>query len=111
MGQFTYWSQRTFARPVNCGIRLDYFICSQQLFPSSFPAQSASSTEVEGCVEVSSTGEIASRQAKSNNQIGKRRELTETLLPVPGIMDCFIVHEDTVGCSDHCPVILVVRVA
>lgn len=39
-GQFTYWSQRTAARSVNCGIRLDYFICSENLFPKSSDADS-----------------------------------------------------------------------
>ena len=43
-----------------------------------------------------------------------RREVGETgegeQVPVPGVVDCYILHEDTVGCSDHCPVMLIVRV-
>lgn len=31
-GHYSYWSQRSGARPVNKGLRLDYFICSPQLF-------------------------------------------------------------------------------
>ena len=31
-GQFTYWSQRTRARPFNKGLRLDYFVCSKEMF-------------------------------------------------------------------------------
>ena len=31
-GQYTYWSQRTFARKPNRGLRLDYFVCSANLF-------------------------------------------------------------------------------
>jgi exonuclease III len=69
-GQFTYWSQRTFARPVNCGIRLDYFICSPSLFPSA----------------------TASNDGK---------------VPAIRVHDSYILHQDTVGASDHCPVILV----
>jgi len=68
-GQFTYWSQRTFARKDNRGLRLDYFICSGDLFPHS-----------------------------SGGEGG------------PQVVDSFIVHEDTVGCSDHCPIMLTLRI-
>lgn len=30
-GQYTYWSQRTFAREPNKGLRLDYFVCSKTM--------------------------------------------------------------------------------
>mmetsp|Transcript_24169 Transcript_24169/g.36250 ORF Transcript_24169/g.36250 Transcript_24169/m.36250 type:complete len:134 (-) Transcript_24169:32-433(-) len=30
-GQYTYWSQRTFAREPNKGLRLDYFVCSKSM--------------------------------------------------------------------------------
>jgi hypothetical protein len=32
-GQFTYWSQRSNGRPYNKGLRLDYFVCSDDMFP------------------------------------------------------------------------------
>jgi exodeoxyribonuclease III len=61
-GQFTYWSKRTNARPVNKGLRLDYFLCTENLFDEN------SKMKIE---------------------------------------DSYILHDDTVGCSDHCPVILI----
>ena len=30
--------------------------------------------------------------------------------PHATIVDSYILHEDTVGCSDHCPVGLVIRI-
>lgn len=72
-GQFTYWSVRAFNRPGNKGIRLDYFICSRDLFPP---------------------GEEDSEAKKSNVMAH----------------DSYILHKDTVGCSDHCPVVLVVKI-
>lgn len=94
IGQFTYWSQRTFARPVNRGIRLDYFIASEHFFPAATTTSSSTtstSTSAEGAT-------------------AKRREVRPQDLPLPGVADCYILHEDTVGTSDHCPVMLVVRV-
>ena len=64
-GQFTYWSARTFARGGNRGIRLDYFVCSDEL--------------------------------RHNDYISR-----------PGVLDSYILHEETVGVSDHCPVVLVI---
>jgi hypothetical protein len=32
-GQYTYWNVRTGARSTNRGLRLDYFICSADMFP------------------------------------------------------------------------------
>jgi exodeoxyribonuclease III len=66
-GQFSYWSQRTFARGGNRGIRLDYFVCSDDLRP------------------------------------------TDEVRPGPAVLDSYILHKDTVGCSDHCPVVLVLK--
>eukprot|EP01036_Dinobryon_divergens_P030396 gene30396-39636_t len=77
-GQFTYWSQRTFARKDNRGLRLDYFVCSGDLFPP----RSAASDDVAA---------VASPAASLQ------------------VVDSFIVHDETVGCSDHCPIGLVVK--
>ena len=35
VGQFTYWSKRTFAYNSNSGLRLDYFVCTDDLARSS----------------------------------------------------------------------------
>lgn len=67
VGQYTYWSQRTFARPVNKGLRLDYFICSDDMFSNS-----PSSDVVQ-------------------------------------VLDSYVLHEDTIGTSDHCPVALLLE--
>jgi exonuclease III len=34
LGQYTYWSMRTNGRPVNRGLRLDYFVVSRSLLPT-----------------------------------------------------------------------------
>jgi exonuclease III len=77
-GQFTYWSQRLFHRGPNKGIRLDYFICSNDMFPAA----------------------DGSAAATSEAKAGKR---------AVQVHDTYILHADTVGCSDHCPVMLVVK--
>ena len=64
-GQFTYWSQRSNARPVNKGLRLDYFICSEDL--------------------IDSTNDVC-------------------------IHDCYILQDECEGISDHCPLLLTVKV-
>ena len=63
-GQFTWWSQRTNGRPFNKGLRLDYFVCSQDL------------TEGNGLE----------------------------------INDCYILHDECEGVSDHCPVVLTLKI-
>ena len=88
-GQFTYWSVRTNARPVNKGLRLDYFVCSKNLFA---PQQRGSLTISEG-------------EAEGEDVLERR--LGE--VPVPGVVDSYILHEDTLGCSDHCPIMLVMK--
>lgn len=65
-GQFTYWSARSNARVTNRGIRLDYFLCSEEF----------------------------------RNNDGS----------CPNLVDSYILHEDTIGVSDHCPIILIMEV-
>jgi len=84
-GQFSYWSQRTSARPVNRGIRLDYFICSKSMFPSSVGVEGAASG--------------ARTIVKSTSPVTK-----------PTVRDSYILFEDTVGLSDHAPVVLTIEV-
>ena len=69
--------RQTFARKDNRGLRLDYFVCSGDLFPP----RSAASDDVA----------VASPAASLQ------------------VVDSFIVHDETVGCSDHCPIGLVVK--
>lgn len=84
-GQFTFWSAKTFARPVNRGLRLDYFLCSESLYP---PPSSSLNMEV----------------AEGQDREGSTPE------PSPGVLDTLILHDETLGCSDHCPIVLVLRV-
>ena len=65
-GQFTWWSQRNpNARSENKGLRLDYFVCSQDLV-----------TQGAG----------------------------------PKIHDCYILQDECEGVSDHCPLVLTLKV-
>lgn len=83
-GQFTYWSQRTFARPVNKGLRLDYFICSSNLMPTR-------------------------KSIPDSNEHNARSEIDAEIGETYLVRDSYILHEDTVGCSDHCPIVLVLQ--
>lgn len=96
MGQFSYWSQRTFARRTNHGIRLDYFICSEDLFPPKQQQQSAKA-------------EIEEASASTMTETTQRVDVIVEKTPIPGIVDSYILPEDTIGCSDHCPVMLVMK--
>jgi exonuclease III len=69
-GQYTYWSTRANGRPENRGLRLDYFVCSSSMFPST---------------------DTDDEQPKK-----------------PTVCDSYILHSETVGVSDHCPVVLTV---
>ena len=84
-GQFTYWSQRTNARTVNKGLRLDYFLCSHDLFPH----------------EDSDRGDSI-----ENNEECKSDDMKQSL----EVLDSTILHRDTLGCSDHCPILLTFKI-
>lgn len=83
------------ARPVNRGIRLDYFICSEDM--------------------IGSVRHVGSDAVEANSEdVSEARTLPLPLLeefPIPGIHDSYMLHSDTVGISDHCPVTLVVCVS
>ena len=91
-GQFTYWSQRTFARPVNNGLRLDYFVCSESLFSTSSSSSSLSSSSSASSV----TGQ-------------KRSAATADAPPTVAVVDSYILHTETEGYSDHAPVVLILQ--
>jgi len=91
-GQFTYWSMRTMARPVNRGIRLDYFICSDSIMP----------TAIDDSVEVEAPTDGGAQLAY------RRKAGTKSSRCV--VVDSYILHEDTIGVSDHCPVVLIIEI-
>lgn len=93
-GQFSYWSQRTFARPVNKGLRLDCFICSPSLFD---PESSSEDKDVN--------------EGAANPIEGSININTAISTPTLRVFDSYILHEDTVGYSDHCPVVLVLKLS
>jgi exonuclease III len=95
VGQFTYWSQRTNARAVNCGLRLDYFMCSEEMFPAG-----------------AATAVVEEDDSKEERDPAARRVIEgvdDAKLPHPGVFDSYIIHKDTEGASDHCPVAVVVK--
>lgn len=69
-------------RPVNKGLRLDYFVCSKAFFDGKLPAG-------------------------QSKRAGKRKETRSSV----AVHDCFLLDAATVGLSDHCPVGLVLRTA
>ena len=77
-GHYTYWTQRTGARQVNKGLRLDYFVLSKQM--------------AEG-VEPRDGTEPSVDQGKP--QPGG-----------PKLHDCYVLNETTQGVSDHAPIVL-----
>ncbi len=104
-GQFTYWSQRAGNRPVNKGIRLDYFICSQSLCPAVDSAALAAIEEKAG-----GEGELDAETPRSS-AVAPTPVVPETEATAGAvrIFDCYSLPVDTEGASDHCPVVLVLR--
>lgn len=97
-GNFSYWSQRTMARPVNKGIRLDYFICSDDLFGSVSPETIGNKRKLN-----------ESKDEFDNDLPLVLEPRSQVNPPLPYVFDSYILHEDTIGCSDHCPVMLVLK--
>ncbi len=88
-GHYTYWSLRTFARVPNKGLRIDYFVCSNSLAP-----------------------EVATDEHKSSaeNGVAIRRNMTYDSSTDPKLYDCYCIHDDTGHeHSDHCPIVLVLK--
>eukprot|EP01034_Spumella_vulgaris_P032149 gene32149-39705_t len=113
-GQFTYWSQRTFARPVNKGIRLDYFVCSNNMYAAN-TSNTANTTSVESVTKSDTTTSTSSSSSSTSVTTTEavhavRRSVSVEDIPTPGVFDSYSLHSDTVGCSDHAPVVLVVKV-
>jgi exodeoxyribonuclease III len=53
-GQYSFWSQKNGNRPDNKGLRLDYFLCSNRMFPPK-PA-AAQKKEAEAVAEAGAEG-------------------------------------------------------
>lgn len=88
-GHYTYWSLRTFARVPNKGLRIDYFVCSNSLAPDLAADDHKSSVE---------------------NGAAIRRNATNDSSTDPKLYDCYCIHDDTGHeHSDHCPVVLVLK--
>ena len=95
-GQFTYWSQRANGRPVNRGLRLDYFVCSNDLFDSAKGSGMGDSSSGSG--------------SSSSSSSGNRKRSAAEVSGVARIVDSFILVDDTLGYSDHAPVVLILQV-
>ncbi len=80
-GNFSYWSMRAGNRAPNRGIRLDYFIVSNDML-GKVATESNSPTDAKVFSEI----------------------------PSPGIIDSFVCHEATESHSDHAPVALIIKV-
>lgn len=103
--QFTYWSQRAFNRPGNKGIRLDYFICSPDLFnAASNAADGAASKATASDSKQAAAGKVVSGASVAEEASGAGSGGSTVQ-----VYDTYILHGDTVGCSDHCPVVLVLK--
>jgi exodeoxyribonuclease III len=122
-GQFSYWSQRSFARPVNKGIRLDYFICSRS-FVAPYEEAAAGDDSAGGMEAIvreqenQALAEITAaptvpRTLTSCLDLALQRSTTTAAaaaVRVPALLDSYTLPHDTVGISDHAPVMLVLQV-
>jgi exonuclease III len=73
----------------NSGLRLDYFVCSDNLYGNVIDADE-STTE--------------------NGIVGKVQRIIMEDIPRPGVLDSYLLHEDTIGISDHCPAVLLIQI-
>jgi exonuclease III len=97
-GQFTYWSMRTKARPFNKGMRLDYFVCSDELFD----LEKAINVEEEGKGDLVKEGDASSSGSSSSSS--RKRAITDDKKK-PRVTDSYILPIEN-DCSDHCPIVL-----
>jgi exonuclease III len=117
-GQFTYWDQYYVNnRPHNKGVRLDYFLCSEHMFESvAAPSVQTDSAEKSSGAQ----GPVPLSAASAEERIGELVPVAQLNIDGPNsavagparsspvrVYDTYILHEDTVGVSDHCPIVLV----
>ena len=79
-------------RPDNLGLHLDYFVCSKDMFPTLVDECENELLEEENAIEIPA------------------KKVVDTSMPTPCVYDSYVLHEDTVGASDHCPILLVVKI-
>jgi len=99
---------RANSRPVNKGLRLDYFMCSRAMFLPELKAKAEEVQEGGGGVKEGSKEE-GCRDAAATAATTLRKKNIDNI-PTPAIVDSYILDQDTIGASDHCPVVLVVKV-
>jgi hypothetical protein len=105
-GQFTYWSQRTFAREPNKGLRLDYFVCSKSIFPSieNELTNNDEDKDKDKGAKVKITGEEGQAVRRCLPKSFDNKKGVEV-----GALDSYILHTETEGTSDHASIVLVLE--
>lgn len=93
-GQYTWWSTRSNGRPQNKGLRLDYFIVSEPLFGGHFLPCDADENS-----------------SSPRNDNTKKQKRTSAERPIcPEVYEVRHVYsQSTVGVSDHCPIVLTLK--
>ena len=91
-------------------MRLDYFICSPQLFPSTKDNTAGSSSSNSQQSSVTGHTKAEGITAHTENT-GNSKHVRVDEIPVPGVVDYYSLHDDPLAeCSDHCPIILIVKI-
>jgi hypothetical protein len=102
-------------RPHNKGVRLDYFLCSGDMFePAPAPSAQTGTTGVPPPPSVNSAAGTAQAGGPVTPTVQSMEGVQSSAVaagparssPVR-VYDTYILHEDTVGVSDHCPIVLV----
>jgi hypothetical protein len=114
-GQFTYWSKMTFAYASNSGLRIDYFLCSPSLFPPTAATSSSGSNNNNSDSGRTSGGSAngtvsTGASVTGTTTTGSSSSSSSSRGPHPEVVDYISLHADPLtACSDHCPIMLVVR--
>ena len=104
-GQFTFWSLRKYnTRQWNKGLRLDYFICSGDMFPED---TSLLKDKDDGGV-TATEDKISTDTCNIKSDTNNTTNTTSKVCKVQ-VHDSLILHEDTIDCSDHCPILLIMK--
>ena len=79
---------------------MDYFICSDNLFPEGSRRDE----------KVDDEGAESQSQSQSQSSCAEISNSKKCCVPTTvSAFDCYILQKDTVGCSDHCPVVLILK--
>jgi hypothetical protein len=102
-GQFTYCFHRDF----NLGLRLDYFLASSSLFPTV----KAISPVVNGTEQAIVKPEEAEKERRDTESETNATVVEYKVFPfTPLLVDSLILHKDTIGFGDHCPIMLILAI-